>query len=185
MSTTWLRFCLLLVCLWAPFQAQAAEVPFPPQKSFAGQNLVLNGIGVRPKLFLKLYFAGLYLPAKSKDANAILTGRTPVAMRLQINSSVITSADMEEAVRHGFTQSAGNKVAALKPRIDQLVGIFKEEIKVGDLYDFVYINGSTQIFKNGRKAATIAGDDFKQALFGIWLGSRPAHQGLKQQLLKG
>ena len=183
--STWLKSCLLLVCLWLPFQVHAAEAPFPPQKSFAGQNLVLNGVGVRPKLFLKLYFAGLYVPTKSKDANALLTGRTPVAIRLQINSSMITSADMEEAVRQGFTQSAGDKAAALKPRIDQLVGIFKEAIKVGDLYDFVYVNGSTQIFKNGRKTATIAGDDFKQALFGIWLGNRPVHQGLKQQLLKG
>ncbi|MBK8452015.1 MAG: chalcone isomerase family protein [Thiofilum sp.] len=183
--STWLKSCLLLVCLWLPFQSQAAEAPFPPQKSFAGQNLVLNGVGVRPKLFLKLYLAGLYLPAKAKDANAILMGRTPMAMRLQINSSMISSADMEEAVRNGFTQSAGNKAAALKPRIDQLVAIFKEEIKVGDLYDFVYVGGSTQIFKNGRKTATIAGDDFKQALFGIWLGNQPVHQGLKQQLLKG
>lgn len=182
---TWLKSCLLLVCLWLPLQAQAEDVPFPPQKAFAGQSLVLNGMGVRPKLFLKLYFAGLYLPAKSKDANAILTGKTPVAMRLQINSSMISGEDMEEAVRQGFEVSAGNKAAALKPRIDQLVSIFKEAIKVGDLYDFVYVGGSTQIFKNGRKSATIAGDDFKQALFGIWLGNQPVHQGLKQQLLKG
>lgn len=182
--STWLKSWFLVLALSFPLFAQAAETPFPPQKAFAGQNLVLNGMGVRPKLFLKLYFAGLYLPAKSNDAQAILTGRTPVAIRLQINSSMITSADMEEAVRGGFAQSGGN-AAALKPRIDQLVSIFKEEIKVGDLYDLVYVNGSTQVFKNGRKASTIAGDDFKQALFGIWLGNKPVHPGLKQQLLKG
>ncbi|MEN9432885.1 MAG: hypothetical protein RLZZ422_474 [Pseudomonadota bacterium] len=177
---------LIAVCLTWTTPTHAADAQsFPAQQAFAGQNLVLNGMGVRPKLFLKLYYAGLYLPAKSKDAQAILTARTPVAIRLQINSSMITSADMEEAVRHGFTQSAGDKAAALKPRIDQLVAIFKEAIQVGDLYDLVYVNGSTQVFKNGRKSATIAGDDFKQALFGIWLGNSPVHSGLKQQLLKG
>lgn len=161
-----------------------ANVNFPQKHNFMGQNLLLNGLGVRKKLFFKLYLAGLYLQAKSKDPKAILNSDKPMAMRLQITYSVITSEDMENAVRDGFKKSVKD-VAPLQDRIEQLIAVFKKPIKVGDVYDFIYTDNKVTIAKNGQIAVAISGKDFKAGLFGIWLGDQPVHPVLKKQLLKG
>ncbi|MBJ6608814.1 MAG: chalcone isomerase family protein [Candidatus Thiothrix moscowensis] len=176
---TLLKFCLALLCL-LPAVSLATD-NFPAQQTFAGQNLTLNGKGIRTKAIFNLYTAGLYLQAKSTDAAAILTSTQPSAMRLEITSGMITSENMEEAVRSGFKQSSTDP--SLQPRIEQLIAVFKEEIKEGDIYDFAFNADKLAIIKNGKNAASIAGADFKQAFFGIWLGEKPVQAPLKKALL--
>lgn len=176
---TLLKIWLVLLCLLPAF-AHAAD-NFPTQLTLAGQNLSLNGKGVRTKLLFNLYTAGLYLQEKSTDAAAILAAEKPMAMRLEVTSSMITSEKMEEAVRAGFKQSSNDP--SLQSRIDQLIEVFKQPIKQGDVYDFVYRPGILTIIKNGKTAPNIAGSDFKQAFFGIWLGNKPVQASLKKALL--
>lgn len=176
-SKSWLMLLLWLV----PLLTQAAN-NFPPQQTFAGQTLVLNGQGVRTKAVFDLYHAGLYLPTKNNDADAILAAEDPMAIRLEITSGMITSENMEEAVREGFKKTGAT--ADLQPKIEQLIKVFQTEaIKKGDIYDFVYKPSATTIIKNGKNATSIAGAEFKQAFFGIWLGKDPAQLSLKKALL--
>lgn len=175
--TAALMFFMLL-----PLTSQAAD-NFSAKQTFAGQALTLNGKGVRTKLVFNLYTAGLYVTAANKDPNALLDAKQPLALRMEITSSMITSENMEEAVREGFQKSAGANLAALQPKIESLIQVFKQPIKEGDVYDFVYKPQNTLIIKNGRNAATIAGADFKQALFGIWIGAKPVQSNLKSALL--
>lgn len=172
----------LILVLFLPTLAWSAD-NFPAQQAFSGSNLALNGKGIRTKLFFKLYTAGLYLQQQSNDASAILSGNQPMALRMEITSAMITSETMETAVMDGFKLSAGDKLSALQGRIDQLMGIFKEKINKGDIYDFVYRPQNTIILKNGKQVGTIAGADFKQALYAIWLGVKPVQADLKNQLL--
>lgn len=176
---TLLKFWLALLCL-LPVIGFAAD-NFPVQQTFAGQTLTLNGKGIRTKAFFNLYTAGLYLQAKSTDAAAILSADQAMAMRLEITSGMITSEKMEEAVREGFKKSTADP--AIQPRIEQLITVFKEEIKEGDIYDFVYKPANVVIIKNGKQSASIAGNDFKQAFYGIWLGENPVQASLKKALL--
>jgi hypothetical protein len=39
------------------------------------------------------------------------------------------------------------------------------------------------VHKNGKQKGRIAGNEFKQALFGIWLSDRPVDESLKQAML--
>lgn len=172
---------LLSLLLFIPV-ISTANANFPQQQAFNGQNLTLNGMGVRTKAFFSLYTAGLYLNAPNKDAAAIMAGTQPIALRMQITSGMITSPKMEAAVRDGFKQSVAD-TAPLQERIEQLIAVFKEPIKQGDVYDFVYTPQNTVIVKNGQNAATIAGADFAQGLFGIWIGAKPAQATLKSALL--
>lgn len=180
------RLLTAALTLWLllPLASQAAD-NFPAKQTFAGQALSLNGKGVRTKLVFNLYTAGLYVTAPSKDANALLDAKQALALRMEITSSMITSENMEEAVREGFQKSAGANLTALQAKIESLIQVFKQPIKEGDVYDFVYKPQSTVIIKNGRNAATIAGVDFKQALFGIWIGAKPVQANLKSALLGG
>lgn len=174
-----LTYWLALLCLLPVFGAAADQ--FPAQQTFAGQALNLNGKGIRAKAFFNLYNAGLYLQASNNDATAILADDQPSAVRLEITSSMITSTTMEDAVREGFKYSDPDP--ALQSRIEKFIAVFKNEIKEGDVYDFVYKPTNMSIIKNGKAAATIAGHDFKQALYGIWIGNRPVQASLKKALL--
>ncbi|MBU2038998.1 MAG: chalcone isomerase family protein, partial [Gammaproteobacteria bacterium] len=70
-------------------QLEGAEIA--EQLTLNGQELTLNGAGVRSKFFLDVYVAALYLGNKSNDAAAIIAADEPMAIRLHIVSGMINS----------------------------------------------------------------------------------------------
>ena len=182
LAATILAFVLAL-----PTQAQVTinGVTLPATVKAGESTLSLNGGGIRKKLFFKLYVGGLYLSEKSKDANAIINADKPMAVKLQITSSMISSENMSEAITDGFEASTGGNTAPLKSKIDAFVNMFKKsEIVEGNVFDIVYVPGKgVESYKNGKLEGTIEGMDFKKALFGIWLGSKPADEDLKKAML--
>ncbi|MDA8138188.1 MAG: chalcone isomerase family protein [Desulfobacteraceae bacterium] len=167
-------------------------VDLPDTLSIGGEQLVLNGAGVRAKKIVfvdkKLYVAGLYLKAKSSDAQKIIQADEPMALRIKIVSSLITSERFNEATKEGFQESTKGNTAPIQKEIDTFTSAFADKISNGDLFDIVYTPGTgVQVFKNGSKTATvtIAGMPIKTALFGIWLGERTEKnmQILAKQLL--
>lgn len=158
----------------------------PASLSFESKTLTLNGGGLREKYFLDLYVGGLYLEAKSKNADEIIKADKPMAIRLHIISGLIDSEKMIDAIDEGMEKSTNGKQAQFANEIKEMKKTFAEQIKVGDIYDFVYLPGQgVVIYKNGKKATTIQGLAFKQALFGIWLCDDPADEDLKEGMLKG
>jgi hypothetical protein len=180
-------FAFLLAFTFFQTQAQVTlnNVTLPAKLSYGSNDLALNGGGIRTKLIFKLYTAGLYLSKKSSDAAAIVKADQPMAVRLVITSDKINSTNMSEAIEEGFALSTGNKNAPIQSKIDQLIGTFsKEPIKVGDVFDLVYVPGKgVQSYKNSTLKSTTAGLDFKQALFGIWLSPNPVSDAVKKGML--
>jgi hypothetical protein len=148
-------------------------------------ELQLNGGGIRKKAFFKLYTAGLYLSAKSKNASEIVTADKPMAIQLTITSGVISSSNMSEAIQEGFEKSLKGNTAPLKTKIDAFISTFKkDEIKEGDVFEIWYVPGEgVKSYKNQKYQSTIEGLDFKKALFGIWLSDTPVDEDLKKGLL--
>ncbi len=183
---------MILLFAAAIMQTAAAQLTINsvtlPATIKAGENsLVLNGGGVRKKAFFKVYVAGLYLSAKNKSGDAITNDDKPMAVRLQITSSLVSSSNMSESIREGFTKSTGGKTAPLQARIDAFIATFnKEAITEGDLFELVYVpSEGLKAYKNGKLQNTTTGLDFKKALFGIWLSSTPVDEDLKKGLLGG
>ncbi len=181
------RFTLLLlwmVGLALPAPALTHAGHFPPDMRVADGALVLNGEGTRTRMFIGLYQAALYLQGKQSDAAAIVAADAPMAIRLKIISTLLTSDKMESATREGFAKSIAGDDSALASRIEQFIDVFRSKINADDVYDFVYQPGAgTSVSKNGAEITGIDGLDFKQALFGIWLGPEPAQRDLKDGLL--
>ena len=177
-------FCALL-CLGADAQLTINGITLPATLKQGGADLVLNGGGIRKKVFFKVYTGGLYLTAKSKNAADIVSADKPTAFRLTITSGVINSSNFSEAIEEGFGKSMKGNTAPLKTQIDKLVSTLKsEDIKEGDMFEMVYVPGEgVKAFKNGTLKVTIPGLDFKKALFGIWLGEDPVDADLKTGLL--
>ena len=181
-----LIFAVLLTAT-SSAQVKVGGVNLPATENYGDQTLVLNGAGVREKLWIDLYAAGLYLDKKTKDASEVLNSDKPVALKLHIVSKLITSEKMVDAVTEGFENSTNGNTAPIQDRIDTILGFFQEDIKKNDVFDLVYLpsRGGVVAYKNGKEKGVIKGKDFKKALFGIWLSNRPADDDLRDELLAG
>ena len=88
--------CSALIAGSAQASVTVEGTTFDDTSAVAGQNLVLNGAGLRKKLFFRVYTAGLYLPAKAQTAEAVLsqTGAVRVRLILMRNVSAKTFVDL-------------------------------------------------------------------------------------------
>ena len=177
---------LLTVATLTSFgQVTLNGVTLPASVKVGESSLNLNGAGIRKKVFFKLYTAGLYTPSKSTDGAALSSADAPIGIRLQITSSMVSSDNMSEAIIEGFEKSTGGKTAPLKAKIDKFIATFKQDpITEGNVFELFYVpSKGVETYKNGKLLTTIEGQDFKKALFGIWLGSDPVDADLKKGLL--
>lgn len=165
---------------WA---AERAGVSHPDTAQVAGKTLVLNGLGVREATILNVdvYVAALYLPARTSNAQQILSSNDPKKLVLKFVRDV-GRADVVNAWNEGFANNAGN-VAPLRERINKLNSWMTDMPNRGTLA-FTYEPGvGVKVEVNGVNKGTIAGEDFARALFSIWLGPKPPNAGLKRGLL--
>lgn len=169
----------------APLLAQTKKfhgVSFNTELKLDGENLLINGAGLREKYFMDLYVAGLYLPKKTEDAKKVIYDDTEMAIHIKIVSSSVTRERFIESVNAGFaTSKHGN---ASKEEIKKFVGFFSESIEEGDKIYLDYIPGKgVRVTKNGDVKGTIPGLDFKKAIFGMWFGTPPVQESLKNEML--
>ncbi len=179
----------LLIVMAVSFCAEAQVtlngITLPAKIQRDNTDLALNGGGIRKKMFLKLYVAGLYLAEKSKNGNDVVAADKPVAVRLTITSGFINSNNMSDAIQEGFAKSMKGNTAPLQSQINSFIATFKSEnIKEGDVFELWYVPGTgVKSYKNGVYKSTVAGLDFKKALFGIWLSDNPVDEDLKNGML--
>ena len=162
---------------------EVAGVQFPDTVSAGGQELRLNGAGLRTKLFVKVYAGGLYLAAPSRDADAIVAQDGPKRVRMVFLRDVDKKKIME-TYREGFhANSAGPKLQALLADLDRIAPAVPDMKKGGEMV-VTYVPGEgTTVAATGATPVTVEGKDFADALFRNWLGSRPADADLKKALL--
>ncbi|MDH7446669.1 chalcone isomerase family protein [Aquimarina sp. 2201CG14-23] len=179
-----LLFILLVTVGTSQAQTKVGDATLPNTVTFSGENLTINGAGMREKFFFDIYAGGLYLKKKSASANAIAAADETMAIKLHILSGMMSRSKMVTALREGFKKSTNNNTAAIDKRIDTFIGFIKDEIEVGQIYDIVYEQGKgSVIYKDGVERGHVEGLDFKEALFNIWIGDKPADKGLKNEML--
>lgn len=182
-------FVILLAAASLISEAQVTlnGVKLPAKLSKENQELNLNGGAVRQKYWFKIYVIGLYVQNKGKDSKKHIEADEPMGIRLQVTSSMVTSDNMAEPIRDGFNRSLNGKVEPLKPKIEAFIKTFtSEEIKEGDVFDLWYIPGvGVKSYKNGKYVSTTTGLDFKQGLFGIWLGPNTIDEDVRKGMLGG
>ena len=164
-------------------QTTVSGVKLDNKLSLEGKDLTLNGAGTREKFFMDMYVGSLYVTKKTTNAQEVVDGKDAAAMKLNIVSGMITSDKMISAINEGFENSTGKNTASLKTKIDKFKGFFKEKIVKGDVFIIMYDGNDVSVYKNGAKKGSIDGHDFKKALFGIWLGKKPADDDLKDGML--
>ncbi len=172
---------LMMVLLMAPI-AGAVEVggaTLPDTVTLKGQELVLNGAGIREKYVIgvDVYAAGLYLKEKCTDADKIINANEPMLLKIKILTGLVSSEKFKEHTLKGFEESTGGNTAPIKDEINFFMKAFAKEINKGDLFDISYMPGQgIKVFKNNKPepevVVTEGGMTLKSALFGIWIGER-------------
>lgn len=166
--------------------ATCGDVQFADRINVGNAPLVLNGLGVRTATIfnVEVYVAGLYIPEKSVDAEAIIAANQPWRMMLKFVHDA-PAADVRDAFHKGFERVTGGNLGPLQERIDRLDARIVD-IKEGEYLSLTYdpMIASTTIDLNGM-SGKIEGADFADALLGMSLGPNPPNPGLKAGLLGG
>ncbi len=165
---------------WA---GELAGVKVPDTVTVDGAKLVLNGMGLRKKLFIKVYLGALYLPEKSSDAAAIIAADEPKQMLMHFIYKEVDKGKLNEAWEEGFEANSAAEMAALKDRLDTFMSWWSD-MRKGDEAVMTYVPGTgTTVTIKGEDKGVIEGLDFARALFAVWLGEKPADKGLKEGML--
>lgn len=176
-----------LLCAASVAAAELEGVKVPDTVSVAGQTLTLNGVGLRTRVFFKVYVAALYVGSRSTQADAVITqpGAKRVSFSLKRTVDAETFAKtFNEGIRE---RSTPEQVAAMKERMDKFDALIlsMKEVKEGDVVflDFVPSTGTT-ISVNGKAVGdAVPGDDLYRAILGLFVGAKPVQDSLKAGLL--
>ncbi|GAB4039163.1 MAG: chalcone isomerase family protein [Rubrivivax sp.] len=186
-----LRSLLFGIALAAAIPAQAAEVAgvnYPAQVTVAGRPLVLNGAGIRYRFVVKVYTAGLYLPAKAETAEQALA--MPGAKRIHIQMlREIDSNTLGKLFTRGMEDNSSRaEFGKAIPGTLKLAELFvaKKKLAPGEHFTVEYVpDRGTMILVNGQPGLTewIKEPEFFTSMLKIWLGPKPADELLKSALL--
>ena len=167
---------------WKLHAGTVAGVTLPDAVQAVNTTLLLNGMGLRTKYMLRVYVAGLYLPQKSSDPNAIMKADVPKRIVMHLARDV-SKSQLTEGFAESFHNNTPELEKTLKPDIDRLFGAL-EAVKEGEEIAFTYVpDRGTSVILGGREKVIIAGPAFAEALFSVWLGPKPPNAGLKKGLL--
>ena len=183
-------FLLFCCCLFLALPALARDIGgVTVAESLEGSDgvmLLLNGAGIRTKVFFKIYIAELYLQNPGTDAKAVLADDSQKRMVMHFLYDELTKEKMVEVWNEGFAANASpDQLTALKERIQQFNDMFVT-VKKGDQVVLDYLPGAgTKVTIAGTEKGLVPGKDFNDVLLSIWLGEKPISADLKKQLLSG
>ena len=166
---------------------EVSGIKFDDTAKVNGQDLKLNGAGVRYKVFFKVYAAGLYLAEKKTTLNDILA--VPGAKRVQLVMMRDVDADsfgnaFMEGIRKNSDMNERSKIINQMLTFGHLFGSVPE-LKKGDVLTTDWIPGQGTVCQlNGKKITDVIPDvAFYNALLKIWLGANPADSKLKTAMM--
>ncbi len=151
--------------------------------TLAGQELVLNGVGIRKKGPFKVYLGALYVGTKAKTSDVILQDQGAKRVQLNILRN-LSKKKIVGAIVDGFRANTSD-MASIQARVDEFIN-YMDKVKKGDNLQFDFVpEVGTSIIINGENKGTIVGKDFFDALMKVWLGDNPADPRLKAAMLGG
>jgi chalcone isomerase-like protein len=181
-----MRAALALVCALAALPALAKEregVVSPPVIEVGGKSLHLMGMGLRKKLWFKVYIASFYLEEPTADAATAVSSDQVKRVEMHMLRD-LERGKIVEAVEAGFEKNSGPRMPRLRQRLDAFLKAIPD-LKAGEVIFNTYLPGRGTVIKAGGSAEiTVPGKDFADALFSVWLGEHPVDDELKNEMMK-
>ena len=174
----------LCALLALPAVAKEREgVTAKPTIEASGKTLHLMGMGLRKKMWFKVYLASLYVENEAPDAAKLIQSDQVKRVEMHMLRD-LERGKIVEAIQEGFQKNSAAAMPALKDRLDKFVKAVPD-LKQGETIILTYAPGAGTVIKAGKSdQITIEGKDFADALFSVWLGQHPVDDELKQEMLK-
>jgi hypothetical protein len=176
--------CMLIFAVQSPAGREIAGVNVPETVTIKNKGLILNGAGIRKKLFVKVYVGALYLTDKQTTTSQILSDPGAKRIVMSFLYKEVSADKLVDGWNEGFnSNNSAEELKVLQDRIDQFNSFFVTVLR-GDIIQLDYTpDQGTQVWINDMLKGTVPGEDFSQALLKIWLGRKPADAGLKDAML--
>jgi hypothetical protein len=168
------------------FALEVAGVNLADTAKVEGQDLKLNGAGIRTRVVFKVYVGALYLVQKTNAAAEAIgqAGAKRVAMHMLRD---LRAEQVSEALNEGLKANHNAaELTALEPKIKELSTILASigEVKRGSVIHLDYApDKGTSVIVDGAAKGTVQGADFNKALLKVWLGDKPVDGALKKGML--
>src|SRR5512135_424675 len=149
------------------FALDVAGVNVAPTVSVHQKTLTLNGVGIRKKLFIKVYVGSLYTERK-------------------VTTSAQLLADPGEKLIKAFAEDLANNspVVAQSVEAKAFLSSFTEDFVEGDTVDISFSpDGTVAASHNGKPFWTVRSPAVAQGVLLIWFGEKPADRSLKKAML--
>lgn len=186
--STALLACALTLPAWAQ-DFSVGSSKFPLSTSVSGQNLQLNGAGMRYKAIFKVYAAALYLPKASKNADEALNMAGPKRVYMQFQRE-LDAKEFGKLMISGVENNVKDKklLVAAMPGLLKMGDVFSRYKKVGpgdDVFFDLNTDNSVSLHVRGKAEAIPGGTGFYEAILLVWLGKNPVDWKLKEAMLAG
>lgn len=185
-----LRHLLLPPLLCLGLSAQAVEVEgvrFEDKTKAGNTELVLNGAGLRTRVFFKVYAIGLYVPEKKGVVTDILAQKGAKRLRIALLRDLTAEQFADALIERVQANHSAAELEPLKARLDKfsaiLLGLKAAPKGATVVIDWLPESGTRLSFNGEKRGEDIPGEDFQRALLKIWLGDKPAQDDLKDALL--
>ena len=161
---------------------------YDEQLSLEGRPLVLNGAGVRQVGWFKSFTVGLWVPARSDDAQRLLEQEGPKRLRMaplidKIDSDLLAKALYDGVAKRVAEADRDRMLAAMDLLARQIrtLGTFRDT----DVVDLDYTPAKGMLLRlNGQaKGEPIPGKELFTAILSIYIGEQPVDKKLKPALL--
>jgi hypothetical protein len=177
----------LFLALSGPFATamELNKVSFDDQIQFAGQNLVLNGLGQRIAFgfFVKVYVGGLYVAQKSCEPSALLAQKTPKRLELKFQMGV-DKEKIRDAWDKGYKDNCEAACGDYSANLSQLKG-WMTDMRENQTLAFSFFADRLEVEVKGEKKGEIKDGAFATNVLKIFLGPNPPNKELREGLLGG
>jgi len=172
MRTRLAALLALFLTASAAWAGTLAGITLPDKADAGGHALVLNGLGLRTKLFIKVYVGGLYLPQKEKSAQKVLGADAPRRMVLHFIYDV-SKEQMCDAWEEGLEANTPNASAEVKKGFTALC-TWMDGVGKGQELALTYLPGEgTRVEIAGKVKGTLPGKPTADAILSTWIGPDP------------
>jgi hypothetical protein len=161
---------------------EVAGVQLDQAVTVQSHQLKLNGFGIRKKFFVKVYIGSLYASKRLPTAAEALRDGGDKLIRMNFLHSKVDKEKIIEAFSEGLANNSPDLIGS--PDVKKFLGLFTADFNRGDAVDLILgADGSVSANHNGKSLGTVASTKLAKGVLAIYLGDKPADEGLKKGML--
>lgn len=166
---------------------ELAGVRYPASVQLGGSTLLLNGAGIRYRFVVRVYTAALYLTGRATTPEQALAATGPRRVQVHMLRD-IDANELGRLLTRGMQDNAPRgEFSKFIPGMLALAELFsaRKRLRTGENFSIDFVPGTgTRVLVNGKPESDVINEpEFFNALLRIWIGTKPADEGLKDALL--